>query len=68
MTRLTFNENTVVTTVCTGSGREIFYQTATGDPKDQNWRYLSDDEEAAFKAYRADHPEQEFARLEMEGH
>lgn len=67
MTTLAFNPATVATAICTGSGREIHYQTETGDAKDQNWRYLEDDEVTAFRAFRAAHPEIEFAVFHSPG-
>jgi hypothetical protein len=67
MPTLAFNPKTVVTTICTGSGREIFYQTATGDPQAKEWRYLEDDEVFAFRAFRAANPDFKFAVFHADG-
>lgn len=62
-----FDATKVVTTICQQSGREIFYQTASGTAEDSDFRYLSADEVDAFKAYRAANPEREYVVINAPG-
>ena len=63
-----FDVNKVVTTTCEASGREIFYQTASGAADDSDFRYLEPEEIEAFKAYRAANPDKSFTTLTLPGH